>query len=327
MLSIDVAHPRLAGEPIQVRVHAGTILGVYGPSGAGKTTWLRILAGFLPAVGSIVHERRELLADAPSRRPLTYVPQAPSVFPHLTVAQQVAASRPRGSASEVADLLASLDIAALAPRRGRTLSGGQAQRVVLARALHRQPPILLLDEPLSAVDQDTRQRSLGYLRQWARHHQAHVIWASHDWSEMERWADIVLVLVEGRAAGLGVPATLQREPPTAAAARLLGYHPHAGHWLHPARARWAGPARVTIRGAVSAVRPDGFGWRVTVIPSAPAGVDATDGPVEAYCGGAPPRLNEQVSIGFDTPSLEVSDDEPAGRQHSSPPKSARPVAE
>lgn len=326
MLSIDVAHPRLSPDRIRVRADAGTVLGVYGPSGAGKTTWLRILAGFLPAAGSVVHGRRELLTEPPSRRPLTYVPQAPSVFPHLTVAQQVAASRPGAAARDVANLLAALDIGPLAPRRGRTLSGGQAQRVVLARALHRQPPILLLDEPLSAVDQDTRRRCLAYLQQWARRHQAHVIWASHDWSEMERWADAVLLLVEGRAAGFNAPATLQREPPTAAAARLLGYRPHAGRWIHPARARWAGPASVTIHGVVSAVRAEGFGWRVTLIPGFPD-ADAEDWPVEAYGVGTPPPLSEPVSVGFDTPALEVSHDEPTGRQHSAHPNPARPVAE
>lgn len=198
--------------------------------------------------------------------------------------------------------------------------------MVLARALHRQSPILLLDEPLSAVDQDTRRRCLAYLQQWARRHQAHVIWASHDWNDMDRWADAVLLLVEGRAVGLNVPATLQREPPTAAAARLLGYRPHAGRFIHPARARWTGPARLTVHGVVSDIRAEGFGWRVTLLPSTPD-ADADDWPVEAYGSGAPPPLNEPVSVGFDTPALEVSRDEPTGRQHSAHPNAAGPVAE
>ncbi len=305
MLSIDVRHPRLAGEPIQARVDAGMLLGVYGPSGAGKTTWLRIVAGFAPAAGSLILDRRSLLSEPASARPLAYVPQAPSVFPHLTVAQQVAASRPRAPARDMADLLAALDIADLASRRGRTLSGGQAQRAVLARALHRQPPILLLDEPLSAVGQDTRQRCLAYLQQWARQHQAHVIWTSHDWSEMERWADAVLLLVEGRAVGSGAPAVLQREPPTAAAARLLGYRPHAGRWIHPRRARWGEPAPVVIHGVVSAVEVSGFGWRATLVPRPPAAA-TDDWPVEAYGDGVPPSVSQSVSVGFDIPALEVA---------------------
>ncbi len=326
MLSIDVAHPRLSGDPIRVRVDAGTVLGVYGPSGAGKTTWIRILAGFLPAVGSVRHQGRELLTTPPSRRPLAYVPQAASVFPHLTVAQQVAASRPGAPADDVTNLLSALDIAALAPRRGRTLSGGQAERVVLARALHRQPPILLLDEPLSAVDPNTRRRCLAHLQKWARDHHAHVIWASHDWSDLDRWADVVLLLVDGRSAGLNTPTTLQREPPTAAAARLLGYHPHAGRFIHPARARWTGPASLMVHGVVSDVRARGFGWRATLLPITPD-ADASDWPVEAYGSGTPPRLNEPVSIGFDTPALEVSHDKATGRQHSAHPHAAGPVAE
>lgn len=326
MLSIDVAHPRLSGDPIRVGVDAGTVLGVYGPSGAGKTTWLRLVAGFLPATGSVVWDGQQLLPEPPSRRPLAYVPQAPSLFPHLTVAQQVAASRPDSPARDISDLLAALDITPLAPRRGRTLSGGQAQRVVLARALHRQPPILLLDEPLSAVDQDTRRRCLAYLQQWARRHQAHVLWASHDWSDIDRWADAALLLVEGRAVGVNAPATLQREPPTAAAARLLGYRPHAGRLIHPARARWTGSARLTVHGVVSEIRAEGFGWRVTLLPNAPD-ADMGDWPVEAYGRGTPPPLNKPVSVGFDTPALEVSRDESTGRQHSAHPNPAGPVAE
>lgn len=314
MLTAEVAHPRLGPDPIRIRMDAGSLLGVYGPSGAGKTTWLRVLAGFLTGTGTLSLDGRELLATAAGLRPLVYVPQAPSVFPHLTVAQQVQASAPAGrrpGPEGTEELLAALDIAALAGRRGRSLSGGQAQRVVLARALYREAPILLLDEPLSAVDADTRRRCLGVLRAWAHRRQAHVIWASHDWSEMERWADAVLLLDGGRMEGQGTPADLQREPPTGPAARLLGYRPFGGWWLHPGRAHWSPRPGAAVRGAVAAVHPQGFGWRATLMPppgTAPSPEE--EWPVEADGLGLPPAVGAAVSVWFAVPALAA---EPAAR--------------
>lgn len=314
MLSADVAHPRLGPDPIRVQVGAGSLLGLFGPSGAGKTTWLRVLAGFLPGTGTLSLDGRELMAAGASDRPLVYVPQAPSVFPHLTVAQQVRASAPAGRRSppEAAlGLLEALDIAPLAHRRGRTLSGGQAQRVVLARALYRDAPLLLLDEPLSAVDADTRRRCLGVLQAWARRRQAHVIWASHDWSEMERWADAVLLLDGGHTVGQGTPADLQRDPPTGAAARLLGYRPFGALWLHPARAHWSPRGGAALRGTVVEVHPQGFGWRAALMPPSGAAPSSPDAwPVEADGFGPPPAVGAAVSVWFDVPALPA---EPVAR--------------
>jgi len=310
MLSIDIHHRRLDPGGIAVEVEPGTLLGIYGPSGAGKTTWLRVLAGFLPGAGHFRWEGRDLLTAPPEQRPLAYVPQSPSIFPHQTVIRQVRwarSGRSSATADDLSELLLALGLTAVAHQRGATLSGGQAQRVALARALYRRPPVLLLDEPLSAVDAATRTRSVAFLKQWAAHHGVYVLLTGHDWDEMERWADAVLLLDQGRTAGLGRPHDLLTHPPTKAAARLMGYQQHGRHWLHPAQAHWQPPGRVCVTGVVSAVDPRGFGWEVTLAPLLDHPTDTRAWPVRAFSPGPAPAVGSRVSVWFDAPdSLALS---------------------
>ena len=168
--------------------HSVTVL--FGPSGAGKTTVLRMIAGLeTPDAGSI-RCGDEIWYDAargihlsPQQRRVGYLPQDYAVFPHLTVLGNVSYGAPGRDATAVHDLLKRFDLHELADRYPRQLSGGQLQRVALARALAAQPRLLLLDEPLSALDEPTRLRMRGDLRQLLEGVQMPAIVVTHDRNE------------------------------------------------------------------------------------------------------------------------------------------------
>ena len=188
------------------------VLGLFGPSGSGKTTVLEVVAGLRRCSrGRIIIDAQVLLDTTagtwrPARaRGVGYVPQDAALFPHLSVRRNVMYGAGRGAApAPVDEVMTMLEIPELLERGVGALSGGERQRVALARALLSSPSLLLLDEPLSAVDVPRRRRIMARLAAWMAARQVPAIHVSHDATELES-ADHVLVLSEGRVVADGVP--------------------------------------------------------------------------------------------------------------------------
>ena len=224
-----------------LQVEAGQILAVIGPNGAGKTTLLRCLAGLL-AIGSGRVRVGQAVWDDPAGgvfvpatdRRVGVVFQDYRLFPHLSVLDNVAfADRSRGlrrapARERAGAVLGRLGIGDLAGRRPAQLSGGQAQRVALARALAAEPALLLLDEPLSALDARTRLEVRGELRRYLATFAGPTILVTHDPLEAMILADRILVLEAGRTVQEGTPAAVARRPATDYVARLVGLNLYRG---------------------------------------------------------------------------------------------------
>jgi molybdate transport system ATP-binding protein len=219
----------------------GESLAVLGPNGAGKSTLLRALAGLAPLTAGRIELDGVVLDDAtsgafvpPEQRRVGLVFQGYRLFPHLSVRDNVAfgprsAGLARRASRAAADeWLAVLDLTALASRRPRELSGGQAQRVALARALATDPALLLLDEPMAALDARTRLEVRATLREHLRHFAGPVVVVTHDPLEAMVMADRLLVLEGGRAVQQGRPADVASRPATDYVARLVGLNLYAG---------------------------------------------------------------------------------------------------
>ncbi len=191
----------------------GTLLGLYGASGVGKTSTLRMLAGLMrPDAGRIlVNDKVWLDTDrgidlSPRNRSVGFVFQDYALFPNMTVRQNLEFALPRGGDPRIVSrLIDTVELDRLGERRPGLLSGGQQQRVALARALVQQPHLLLLDEPLSALDEDMRQKLQQYLIQVHREFGLTTILVSHNQNEVRRLADEVIVLEDSRIARQGKP--------------------------------------------------------------------------------------------------------------------------
>jgi len=219
----------------------GEVLGVLGPNGAGKTTLLRALAGLTALREGRIVLNGQSLDDATAdtftpahRRPIGVVFQNYRLFPHLSVRDNVAfAARAQGRRRRVArreaeHWLTHLDLAAYADRKPRQLSGGQAQRVALARALAAEPTLLLLDEPLAALDARTKLDVRTALRRHLRDFPGPALLVTHDPLEAMVLADRLLVIENGRIVQAGTPAEVARRPTTAYIARLMGLNLYPG---------------------------------------------------------------------------------------------------
>jgi len=209
---------------------AGPVTALFGPSGAGKTTVLRTLAG-LERTGGHVHVDGEVWDEGrvfvpPRRRRIGYLFQDAALFPHLDVDANVAhglGRLPRAHRPDrVAEALAAAGAAHLAGRRVSELSGGEAQRAALARALAPRPRLLLLDEPLSALDTPTRLRLRVELRRVLLAQQIPTVLVTHDRAEALALADSVVVLVDGRVHQHASPQEVFERPADAAVAAVVG---------------------------------------------------------------------------------------------------------
>ena len=191
------------------RLESG-ITALFGPSGSGKTTTLDAIAGLRrPASGAIRIGDRVLFEAARGvnlpahHRHVGYVPQDPALFPHMNVRRNMLYGRRPGQKLSLEAVSRMLEVDDLLERRVPQLSGGERQRVALARALMSAPDVLLLDEPLAAVDLERRRRILPYLLRVRDELGVPVIYVSHDRSEVDQLADRVIVLENGRVAGMG----------------------------------------------------------------------------------------------------------------------------
>jgi ABC-type Fe3+/spermidine/putrescine transport system ATPase subunit len=214
---------------IDLDVAAGEFLGMLGPSGCGKSTLLRIFAGLdTPASGRVVLDGVDITAMPAEKRPINTVFQRPTLFPHLDVYENVAFGlRVAGtSRSEldagVGEALDLVRLGHLARRRADELSGGQMQRVALARALVKRPRMLLLDEPLSALDLKIRLELEAELRRLHQETGATFIYVTHDQGEALSMSDRVAVFGEGEIAQLGTPRDVYAAPQTSYVARFVG---------------------------------------------------------------------------------------------------------
>ncbi len=191
----------------------GRVTALFGPSGAGKTTVLDAIAGLRkPTRGSIVLGGRRLFDSAqkidlpPHERHVGYVAQDIALFPHMNVRRNVLYGRRRGQRLSIETVASMLEVGAFLDRSVKTLSGGERQRVALARALMSAPEVLLLDEPLAAVDLDLRRRILPYLERVRDELGVPIVYVTHDRDEVQRLADRVVVLDSGKAVRSGDPA-------------------------------------------------------------------------------------------------------------------------
>ncbi|HMC71150.1 MAG TPA: ABC transporter ATP-binding protein, partial [Mycobacteriales bacterium] len=222
-------------------VEPGRVVGVVGPNGAGKTTLLRTIAGLTPISAGSIRLGDVVLDDVATdtylpveQRPVSLVFQDYRLFPHLSVVDNVAfALRTRGTKRTPARATAQqwlrrLDLAHLADRKPPQLSGGQAQRVALGRALAAEPQVLLLDEPLAALDAQTRVDVRGELRDHLADFPGVCLLITHDPLEALILADDLVVLENGRVTQRGTPADVARRPATAYVASLVGLNLYQG---------------------------------------------------------------------------------------------------
>jgi putative spermidine/putrescine transport system ATP-binding protein len=221
----------MAVDAIDLRVPADTYCCLLGPSGCGKTTTLRLIAGHETATdGDIILGAVNVTDMPPARRGTAMMFQSYALFPHLTSVDNVAFSlKMRGVAkaerrAKAMDLLRLVDMATYAGRLPAQLSGGQQQRVALARALITQPQILLLDEPLSALDPFLRIRVRAELKRLQHELGISFIHVTHSQDEAMALADLIVVMNAGRIEQAGAPRDVFNAPKTAFVAQFIGGH-------------------------------------------------------------------------------------------------------
>jgi putative spermidine/putrescine transport system ATP-binding protein len=216
-------------DAIDLAVQEGELLSLLGPSGCGKTTTLNVVAGFVePDQGRVRIDGAEVTALPAWRRGLGVVFQSYALFPHMTVADNVAFGlRERGvprreAQARVAETLALVRLPDAGPRRPAELSGGMQQRVALARALVIRPRVLLLDEPLAALDRKLREEMRAELREIQRAVGITTIFVTHDQHEALGMSDRVAVMNAGRIEQLGPPREVYERPATRFVADFIG---------------------------------------------------------------------------------------------------------
>ena len=214
---------------VTLRVGRGELMALLGSSGAGKSTILRCIAGHLEPDSGEVWIGGELMAQAPpENRNVGMVFQSYALFPHLSLRRNVAfgperRGASRGTAADLADeMLERVGLLELADRYPREISGGEAQRVAVARALAIRPEVLLLDEPLSSLDQTLRRELRSLLRSLQRSFEATTVWVTHDQEEALTVADRVAVLNRGRLQQVGTPLELHTRPANTFVASFVG---------------------------------------------------------------------------------------------------------
>ncbi len=237
-------------DDVSLTIEPGEFFTLLGPSGCGKTTVLRLLAGFEhPDSGDVRLDGRCVLGEPPNRRPVNILFQSYALFPHMSVAANVGfglESRGiRGAAvrERVAAMLRLVRLEAMAARRPAQLSGGQQQRVALARALAPAPLLVLLDEPMSALDPKLRREMQGELKRIQRETGIAFLLVTHDQEEALSMSDRIAVMEGGRIRQVGPPADIHAKPSCRFVAEFMGANVLPG--------RLAG-----VNAAYAAIRPE-----------------------------------------------------------------------
>lgn len=216
-------------EDLSLDVKAGEFISLLGPSGSGKTTLLMMIAGFeYPNTGQISVGSRDITYLAPNRRAVGMVFQKYALFPHMTVAQNVAFPlKMRGAATKdmacrVSEMLGLVQLAGFESRYPHQLSGGQQQRVAVARALVAEPPVLLMDEPLSALDKKLRESMQLEIKRIQNRVGVTVVYVTHDQEEALTMSDRIAVMSGGRLVQVGSPLDLYHRPSSPFVAEFIG---------------------------------------------------------------------------------------------------------
>jgi spermidine/putrescine transport system ATP-binding protein len=216
-------------KPVTLAVTDGEFLTVLGPSGSGKTTILRMAAGFIqPTTGRILFRGADITLTPTNRRPFNTVFQDYALFPHMTVEQNVGyglmvRGRPKAEIRKAAqETLDVVGLGALLDRYPSQLSGGQKQRVALARAIVCEPQLILLDEPLSALDAELRRQMQLFLKDLQRRLAVTFVFVTHDQEEAITMSDRIVVMNKGRIEQVGTPKEIYYAPGTAFVARFFG---------------------------------------------------------------------------------------------------------
>ncbi|MCO6410238.1 ABC transporter ATP-binding protein [Hoeflea alexandrii] len=216
-------------DTLNATIGEGEFFSLLGPSGCGKTTLLRMIGGFDdPSSGEILIGGRSMAGIPPNLRPTNMVFQSYAIFPHLNVAENIAYGLKRlrlGRAEEekrVKEALDQVELSELGPRMGNQLSGGQRQRVALARALVMRPKVLLLDEPLSALDKNLREQMQVELRHLQRQIGITFVLVTHDQYEALSMSDRIAVMFGGQIAQIAEPKEIYQNPATRQVADFLG---------------------------------------------------------------------------------------------------------
>ncbi len=214
---------------VSIEIRKGEFFTLLGPSGCGKTTLLRLIAGFeMPTSGTILLDGQDITYLPPNKRAVNTVFQSYALFPHLTVAQNVGfglemQGRPKAEVKETVDrMLALVKLEHLAGRKTSQMSGGQQQRVALARALAPKPKVLLLDEPLSALDLKLRKEMQVELKRLQMETGITFVFVTHDQEEALTMSDRIGVMSQGKLQQVGAPKDIYTRPVNRFVASFIG---------------------------------------------------------------------------------------------------------
>ncbi len=262
-------------QPTELAVRDGEFLTILGPSGSGKTTILRLIAGFVrPSAGRLLLQGADITDTPPHRRPFNTVFQDYALFPHMTVARNVGygpmvrGDRPADIARRVTETLDIVGLGELRQRKPSQLSGGQRQRVALARAIVNEPRMILLDEPLGALDAGLRRQMQIFLKDLQARIRTTFVFVTHDQEEAITMSDRIVVMNHGRVAQVGAPAEIYRAPADLFVAQFFGDNnilfghafadgrvETAAGRLHTAPGAATGPVTVAMRPELLSFRP------------------------------------------------------------------------
>ena len=295
-----------AVDDASVAIRQNEFFTLLGPSGCGKTTLLRLIAGFeYPTSGEILLDGSDIAAMPPFKRPINTVFQSYALFPHMTVAENISfgltmLGKPKQEVRDrVAAMLKLVRMEALAGRRTSQISGGQQQRVALARALAPQPKVLLLDEPLSALDYKLRKDMQIELKRLQAETGITFIFVTHDQEEALTMSDRIAVMSAGKVLQVGNPRDIYNAPTDRFVADFIGETNFLKGRIRSVRDGIA-DVQTAVAGEIAAAVPDRFspdGEVTLVLRPEHATLCAADGNPDCHMTGT---LENVVYFGTDT---------------------------